>query len=318
MATYMVTGGAGFIGSHIAARLLRDGHSVRVVDNLLTGRQRNLDYLHNLNGQFTFYNLSITDYAALEAVLADVDVVFHQAALSSVARSMENPHEAHEICATGTLNVLRAARQQGVRRVVYAASASAYGDVAGEAIAETCVPAPISPYGVAKLAGEYYCQMYTQAYGLETVALRYFNVFGERQDPRSDYAAVIPKFITQLLADETPTIFGSGQQTRDFTHVENIVQGNLLAAHASAAVGHVMNLATGDSISLLHLLERLSALMGKDITPRFAPMRSGDITHSSASIARARTLLNYAPVVDFDTGLARTVAWYRQQREAQS
>lgn len=317
MATYIVTGGAGFIGSHIAARLLSEGHTVRVVDNLLTGRQSNLDYLQSLNGHFSFHNISITDYDALETVFAEVDTVFHQAALSSVVRSMENPREAHEICATGTLNVLQAAHKQGVRRVVYAASASAYGNVESDQIDESFVPAPISPYGAAKLAGEYYCQMYTQAFGLETVALRYFNVFGERQDPDSEYAAVIPKFISLLLDGKTPTIFGTGEQTRDFTHVDNVVQANLLASQSNDAVGQVMNLATGESVSLLYLLERLSDLMGIEVKPKFEPMRSGDIMHSSASIERAETLLDFAPIVKFDAGLAKTITWYQQQNASE-
>jgi UDP-glucose 4-epimerase len=307
----VVTGGAGFIGSHIAARLLREGHRVRVVDNLLTGREANLDYLRSLDGDLELHRVSITELDALKPIFAGADTVYHQAALPSVPRSIEAPLETHEHCVTGTLNVLLAARDGGVRRVVYAASSSAYGDIEGDYKREDMPPDPISPYGAAKLAGEYYCQVFTHAYGLETVGLRYFNVFGARQDPASQYAAVIPLFITAMLEGKAPIIFGDGQQSRDFTYIDNVVHGNLLAARAPEAAGKTMNLATGGRVTLLDLVEKINRLLGTSIEPTFADERPGDIKHSRASIERARELLDYAPVVDFDTGLARTLDFYR-------
>lgn len=307
--TYVVTGGAGFIGSHLVTRLVADGHTVRVIDNLSTGKRANLAHLE---GRFTFYEGSITDRAALAEAFAGADYVLHQAALPSVPRSIEDPLESHEQAATGTLQVLIAAREAGVKRVVYAASSSAYGDIDGEYKDETMPPNPQSPYAVAKLTGEYYCRVFTHVYGLETVALRYFNVFGPRQDPTSRYAAVIPLFLASMLDGQPPLIYGDGQQSRDFTYIDNVVHGNLLAATAPAAAGQVMNLATGARISLLDLVDHLNRLLGTDLAPQFAPARAGDIKHSRAAIDRARALLGYAPVVDFETGLAHTVNWFRE------
>lgn len=311
--TYVVTGGAGFIGSHIVARLIQDGHHVRVIDNLLTGKESNLHYLRSLNGDLVVYRTSITDLPSLPPILAGADTVFHQAALPSVPLSMKDPLNTHEHCVNGTLNLLIAARDAGVRRVVYAASSSAYGDQPGEAKVETMQPAPISPYGAAKLMGEYYCRVFFTAYGLETVALRYFNVFGARQDPTSQYAAVIPKFITAMLDGQRPTIYGTGEQTRDFTYIDNVVHGNLLAAEAPRAAGEVINMATGGQISLVELSDKLNAILGVDLPPIHEEARIGDILHSRADIEKARDLLEFAPVVDFDEGLRRTVEWYRQQ-----
>lgn len=311
--TTIVTGGAGFIGSHIAERLLRDGQRVRIVDNFSTGRAETIAYLESLGGDLQVHQVSITDADALAPIFAGVDTVYHHAALASVPHSIREPLESHEHCATGTLNVLVAARDAGVRRVVYAASAAAYGNVEGEITTEARPSAPISPYGAAKLAAEHYCQAFTYSYGLETVCLRYFNVFGPRQDPKSQYAAVIPLFISAMLRGEAPTVFGDGLQSRDFTYVDNVVQGNLLAARAPDAVGQVMNLATGQSVTLLYLIERLNVLLGTEMQPNHAPARPGDIRESRASIARAAELMGYAPVVDFETGLARTLAYYRGQ-----
>lgn len=309
---YAVTGGAGFIGSHIAERLLKEGHTVRIIDNLITGRRETLDELQTKYGsKVEFYEISITDGPALKPVFNDVDTVFHQAALPSVPRSIENPLETHEHCATGTLNVLLAARDAKVRRVVYAASSSAYGDIEGDYKVESMPPHPISPYGVAKLMGEYYCQTFTEVYGLETVCLRYFNVFGPRQDPTSQYAAVIPLFITAMLEGKPPTIFGDGLQSRDFTYIDNVVHGNLLASRSPDAVGQVMNLATGGKVSLLDLVDKLNVLLETNIQPIHAEARPGDIKHSRAGIDKAIELLDFAPVVDFDTGLARTLEFYR-------
>jgi UDP-glucose 4-epimerase len=309
---YVVTGGAGFIGSHIAQRLLTEGHHVAVVDNLLTGQRSNLEVLAAFGDRFRFYEASITDRDALLSAFDGAEVVYHQAALPSVPRSVANPLETHEHCATGTLTVLDVARTVGVRRVVYAGSSSAYGDQPGAAKHEGMTPQPISPYGVAKLTGELYCQVFTQTYGLETVTLRYFNVFGPRQDPNSPYAAVIPLFIRAMLRGEPPTVNGDGAQTRDFTYIDNVVHGNLLAASAPQAVGQVMNLATGGQVGLLELVEKLNALLGTRIAPRFAPARAGDIQHSRANIDKARDLLDFSPLVSFDEGLARTLAQMRQ------
>ncbi|RMG70688.1 MAG: SDR family oxidoreductase [Chloroflexi bacterium] len=310
--TYVVTGGAGFIGSHLAARLLQDGHTVRVIDNLLTGKRDNLAYLESLGGDYRFYEVSITDLDALRPIFEGVDYVLHQAALPSVPRSVANPLETHLHCVTGTLHVLLAARDAGVKRVVLAASSSAYGDVEGEFKTEDMPPRPKSPYGVAKLAGEYYAQAFTEVYGLETVSLRYFNVFGPRQDPQSQYAAVIPKFITMMLRGENPTIYGDGRHSRDFTYIDNVVHGNLLAAKTPGIGGTMMNLATGGRVSLLELVQKINTLLGTDIPPVHLPEREGDIVHSRAGIHRARELLNFSPIVDFDTGLARTVEYYKQ------
>ncbi|MCY3797540.1 MAG: SDR family oxidoreductase [Chloroflexi bacterium] len=309
--TYVVTGGAGFIGSHIAERLLRDGERVRVIDNLLTGRREHLEYLRSLNGDLSITIGSITDLDRLRLVFQDADYVLHQAALPSVPRSIADPLETHLHCVTGTLNALVAARDAGVKRVVYAASSSAYGDQAGAEKVETMNPAPISPYGVAKLTGEYYAAAFNQSYGLETVSLRYFNVFGPRQDPTSTYAAVIPKFITAMLCGESPTIFGDGTQTRDFTYIDNVVHGNLLACKGAGAVGETINLATGGRIAIIDLVRQLNAILGADFKPIHRDERPGDIKHSRANIDKARDLLGFSPIVSFEEGLRRTVGWYR-------
>ncbi len=307
---YIVTGGAGFIGSHLAERLLNDGNTVTIVDNLLTGKSESVDRLMAKHGKLlTFANMSITD-PGLPEVVAGADTIFHEAALPSVPRSIDFPLETHHHCVTGTLHVLEAARKSGVRRVVYAASSSAYGEQEGEYKREDMTPQPISPYGVAKLAGEMYCQVFTRVYGLETVCLRYFNVFGPRQDPASQYAAVIPRFITAMLRGERPTIYGDGQQSRDFTYIDNVVHGNLLASRSPDAVGQMMNLATGGQVSLLALVDKINALLGTDLEPEFLPAREGDIKHSQAAVDKARDLLDFSPIVNFDEGLRRTVAFY--------
>lgn len=305
---YIVTGGAGFIGSHLAQKLLIDGHKVGIVDNLSTGKRANID---RLQGDVDFHEVSITNLDALRPIFAGVDTVFHQAALPSVPRSIDDPLATHDSDLTGTLNVLIAARDAGVRRVVYAGSSSAYGDIDGEYKTEDMQPRPLSPYGVAKLGGEYYCQTFYTVYKLETVCLRYFNVFGPQQDPTSQYAAVIPLFITQILDGKAPTIHGDGRQSRDFTYIDNVVHGNLLAAKAPKAAGQVMNLATGGRVDLLDLVEKINRALGTNIQPHHVESRMGDIKHSRASIDKARALLNYEPVVDFDEGLARTIEWFK-------
>ncbi len=312
--TYLVTGGAGFIGSHLAESLLQDGQRVRIIDNLLTGKRENLAYLGALAGDLEFAIGDINDVDLLRRLMRDADFVLHQAALPSVPRSLADPLETHLHCLTGTLNVLVAARDCGVKRVVYAASSSAYGDQPGAAKHESMRPAPISPYGVAKLAGEYYAAAFTHSYGLETVALRYFNVFGPRQDPASEYAAVIPKFITLMLDGKQPRIFGDGEQSRDFTYIDNVVSGNLLACAAPDAAGAVINLATGGRITLNDLVAQLNAALGTDLPPIHTPERPGDIKHSRADVSKAKELLSFAPVVEFAEGLRRTVHWYRKRK----
>ena len=294
-----------------AERLLRAGQRVRVIDNLLTGKQATLDFLASLNGDLSIVIGSVADLETLRPTFQYADYVLHQAALPSVPRSLADPLETHRHCVTGALTVLVAARDAGVKRVVYAASSSAYGDQAGAAKAESMTPAPISPYGVAKLTGEYYAAAFTRGYGLETVSLRYFNVFGPRQDPTSTYAAVIPKFIAQMLRGEAPTIYGDGSQSRDFTYIDNVVAGNLLAFEAAGASGETINLATGGGVVINDLVAKLNAILQTDIAPIHVDERPGDIKHSRADISKARHLLGYQPIVSFDEGLRRTVDWHR-------
>jgi UDP-glucose 4-epimerase len=310
MAQCLVTGGAGFIGSHLVEALVRRGDQVRVLDNLSTGRRENL----GANAaKVEFLEADLCDAAAVGRAVAGCDVVFHQAALASVPRSVEKPLETHAACASGTLNVLDQSRQAGVRRVVYAASSSAYGNQPTPRKSEGDLPSPLSPYAAAKLTGELYCQAFWHSYGLETVALRYFNVFGPRQDPNGPYAAVIPLFIKAILSGERPTIYGDGGQTRDFTYVENVVQANLKAAEAPAeAAGRVFNVGNGQTVSLLDLLKTLNEIMGGRIEPIFALPRAGDVRDSLADITLARQLLGYEPTVDLRTGLRPTVEYYRQ------
>jgi UDP-glucose 4-epimerase len=240
--------------------------------------------------------------------------VFHQAALASVQRSVDTPLDTNASCVTGTVTLLEGARKSGVRRVVYAGSSSVYGDQPTPAKNERLLPMPLSPYAAAKVAAEYYCQAFTSTYGLETVTIRYFNVFGPRQDPKSQYAAVIPKFITEILAGETPTIFGDGKQSRDFTYIENIIHGNLLAADAPAAVGKTINVACGEQFDLLQLMDGINKALGTSIKPKFAPARAGDVRDSLADISVARKVLKYEPVVGFEEGLRRTVEYYKNAK----
>lgn len=308
MRTFLVTGGAGFIGSHIAEALVRRGDAVRVLDNLSTGFRSNLEHLGD---RVEFVEGDLLDYRLLEELVDGVDCVFHQAALASVPRSVERPLDTHAACATGTLNLLDAARRAGVRRLVYAASSSAYGDQPYSSKREIDLPDPISPYGAAKLAGEYYCRAFQATYGFETVAIRYFNVFGPRQDPGSPYSAVIPLFITAILSGRRPVVYGDGYQSRDFTYVANVVHANLLAADAEGVAGRVFNAAGGRSITLLELLGAINDVLGTQVEPEFAPPRPGDIRESMADISMARTVLGYEPQVDFLDGLRRSIDYYR-------
>ncbi len=307
--TYLVTGGAGFIGSHLVDALLAGGHDVHVVDNFLTGKRENLAHVMD---RITLHEISITDEDALAEAMQGVDYVFHMAALASVPRSVKDPLANNDNNVTGTLNVLITARDAGVKRVVYAGSSSAYGGVDGDFAVETMTPHPMSPYAVAKLAAEYYCQSFTQVYGLETVTTRYFNVFGPRQDPTSAYAAVIPKFMTRMLAGQPPVVEGDGLQSRDFTYIANVVHGNLLACHTPGVAGEVFNIAVGGNINLLDMIAVLNDQLGTDIEPEFTDPRVGDVRHSRAGIDKARELLKYEPVVSFEDGLARTLAWYKE------
>lgn len=310
MTVSLVTGGGGFIGSHLVDALLAEGHTVRVVDDFSTGNRK---HLAEVLSRITLHEISITDPAALLEAMDGVDYVFHQAAIASVPRSIEDPQTSHDVNVTGTFNVLNAARQTGVKRVIYAASSSAYGDVEGDYKHEGMSPQPLSPYGVAKLAGEYYMQVFYQVYGLETVSLRYFNVFGPRQDPASEYAAVIPKFATAMLQGKAPTIYGDGKQSRDFTYIENAVRGNLLAAQSPTAPGQVINLACGQRHTLLDLVGVINDYLGSNIKPVFAPARTGDIKYSLADISKAEELLGYKPATTFTDGVYRTVSWFASQ-----
>jgi UDP-glucose 4-epimerase len=309
MGTYLVTGGAGFIGSHIVGALVARGDRVRVLDNLRTGHRANVE---RFGKAVEFSEGDLVNPSDVRRAVEGVEVVFHQAALASVPRSVDAPLDTNASCVTGTVTLLDVARRCGVRRVVYAGSSSSYGDQPTPAKHEQLLPTPISPYAAAKSAGELYCQAFTATYGLETVTLRYFNVFGPRQDPQSQYAAVIPKFISQMLAGERPTIFGDGKQSRDFTYIDNIVHGNLLAADASAAVGCTINVACGKSFNLLELVAGINRALGTSFAPRFEAARVGDVRESLADIALAREVLRFEPTVGFDEGLKRTVEYYRE------
>jgi UDP-glucose 4-epimerase len=308
MGINLVTGGAGFIGSHLAEALVQRGRQVRVLDNLSTGHRANVT---RLGDRVEFVEGDLVNTADVERALDGVEIVFHQAALASVPRSVDTPLDTNAACVTGTVNLLDAARRGGVRRVVYAGSSSAYGDQPTPAKHEGLLPSPLSPYAAAKLGAELYCQAFTATYGLQTVTIRYFNVFGPRQDPQSQYAAVIPKFITQMLAGERPTIFGDGKQSRDFTYIENIIHGNLLAAEAPDAVGKSINVACGESFDLLQLVDGINKALGTNVKPIFEPARAGDVRDSLADISLARKLLKYEPTVGFEEGLKRTVEYYK-------
>jgi len=309
MANVLVTGGAGFIGSHIAAGCVERGDRVRVLDNLCTGFRENLgEYLSDIE----FMEGDVADESAAARAVRGVELVFHQAALASVPLSIERPLDSHRSCATGTLNILNQAVKAGVRRVVYAASSSAYGDRPFTAKRETDLPQALSPYAAAKLAGELYCQAFFHSFGLETVGLRYFNVFGPRQDPASPYSAVIPLFVTAILSGKAPVIFGDGSQSRDFIFVGNVVHGNLLASEAPEAAGQVFNMAEGRQTSLLQLLHLLADLLGENVQPVFQAARAGDVRESMADITLARKILGYEPRTSLEDGLGQTIAYYRQ------
>jgi nucleoside-diphosphate-sugar epimerase len=308
----LVTGGAGFIGSHVTRALLDAGARVRVIDNLATGYTENLD---EIGGEIEFINASIADSTAIRRAVQDAELVFHQAAIPSVPRSVKGPRETHEASVNGTFELLLAARDAKVRRVIYAASSSAYGDQPESPKHETMRPDPLSPYAVAKLVGEYYCQVFTRVYGLETVSLRYFNVFGPRQDPGSPYSGVISRFILALANGEAPVIYGDGEQTRDFTYVANAVQANLLAAEAPRASGKVFNIANGKSLSINELLETLKRLTGRNnVKAEYAAARIGDVKDSLADLEAAKSDLGYTPAIELEEGLRLTLDWWKVSR----
>lgn len=311
MATYLVTGGAGFIGSNIVEHLVSIGESVRILDNFSTGRRQNISAFAD---KVEVFEGSTLDAATVARATNGADYVLHQAALPSVQRSVENPLLSNDMNVTGTVTLLDACRKAGVKRVVYAASSSAYGDQPVPVKTEKLLPMPKSPYAVTKLTGEYYLKAFYDCYGLETVSLRYFNVFGPRQDPNSEYSAVIPLFVTKCLRGESPTIYGDGKQSRDFTFVQNNVLANVLASKAEGAAGNVMNVACGFSYTLLDLLAAINQILGTNIDPIFSPARKGDVKHSLADISLAKQLIGYDVAVDFHEGLRRTVEWYKNNQ----
>jgi UDP-glucose 4-epimerase len=307
MARVLVTGGAGFIGSHLVDALVARGDQVRVLDNLSTGRAANLAH-HR--GRIELVEGDIADRKAVQAAVAGVECIFHQAALASVQRSVEKPLDTHAACVTGTLTLIDEARRAKVRRIIYAASSSAYGDQPTSSKRESDLPLPISPYGAAKLAAEYYLAAFAAMGDIETVSLRYFNVFGPRQDPHGEYSAVIPRFITAMLSGTPPVIYGDGHQSRDFTFVENVVAGNLLAATVPGVSGRVVNVAAGGNISLLQLIAALNKLLNLQVKPRHEAARTGDVRESMADITLARKLLGYEPRIGFEEGLRRSIDYY--------
>jgi nucleoside-diphosphate-sugar epimerase len=307
MAHYLVTGGAGFIGSHLTEELLRRGHRVRVADSLITGKRSNIRHL----GEVEFLEGDLADLNFAHRAAAGCEYVLHQAAIPSVPRSVKDPITSNRANVDGTLNILVAARDAGAKRLVFAGSSSAYGNTPTLPKHERMPTSPLSPYALQKVIGEQYLQMFTRLYGLETVSIRYFNVFGPRQDPSSPYSGVISVFATALLQNRPPTIFGNGEQTRDFTYVANVVDGVLRACDAPEANGQIINVATGGRISLNQLFEAMKRLVGATVEPVYAEPRAGDVTDSQADISLAREILGYEPAVSFENGLERTVDWYR-------
>jgi len=313
-AKVLVTGGAGFIGSNLADELIRQGAKVSILDNLVTGFRENLE---EITGDFEFIEGDLNDDEKLVKALEDVSIVFHQAALPSVPRSVENPFETHQACVNGTFNLLLKSKEKGVRRVIYAASSSAYGDQEVLPKVETMIPQPLSPYAAAKLMGEYYCQVFSRVYGLETICLRYFNVFGPRQNPSSMYSGVISRFIDALMTNQTPVIYGDGEQSRDFTFIANVVNANISAATTTKGIGEVVNAANGERISLNELLEVLKRITANQTAAAdFQTARNGDVKHSQADNTRAVEWLDYKKLVNLEDGLRQTIEWWKNSRFA--
>ena len=312
MASYLVTGGAGFIGSHLSEELVRRGHAVRVADSLITGKRRNLDHVSGVE----FLEGDLADMRFAERAVAGMDYVLHQAAIPSVPRSVKDPITSNRANADATLNVLVAARDAGVKRLVFAGSSSEYGNTPTLPKREDMPASPLSPYALQKVVGTEYCRMFTRLYGFETVVIRYFNVFGPRQDPSSPYSGVISVFATALIEGRRPTIYGDGEQTRDFTYVANVVDGVLRACEAPKAAGEVINVATGGRISLNQLLAEMNRIVGTSLDPIYAEERQGDVKDSQADITKAKTLLGYDTIVPLEEGLRRTLDWCRSERTA--
>jgi len=311
---FLITGGAGFIGSNLADELLRQGARVSILDNLVTGFRENLE---EIKGDFEFIEGDINDDDKLEYAVRGVETIFHQAALPSVPRSVANPKETHQACVNGTFNLLLKAKENNVRRVIYAASSSAYGDKETLPKVETMLPEPLSPYAAAKLMGEYYCQVFAKVYGLETICLRYFNVFGPRQNPSSQYSGVISRFVDALMANKTPVIYGDGETSRDFTYIANVVDANIKAAQTAQGIGEVINAANGERISLNDLLEILKKITGTEaVTAEYQPQRKGDVKHSQADNRRAVEWLGYEKLVGLEEGLRKTIDWWKTSRFA--
>ncbi len=310
----LVTGGAGFIGSNLAQELIKKGAKVSILDNLVTGFRENLE---EIDGNFEFIEGDLNDDDKLDLALEDVDTVFHQAALPSVPRSVENPLETHDACVNGTFNLLVKSKQKNVRRLIYAASSSAYGDQETLPKVETMIPKPLSPYAAAKLMGEYYCQVFARVYNLETICLRYFNVFGPRQNPSSMYSGVISRFIDSLMTKKIPIIYGDGEQSRDFTFIVNVVDANIKAAQTKSGIGEIINVANGERITLNELLEVLKNITGNtDVKADYQAERKGDVKHSQADNTRAIKWLNYQKLFGLEEGLEQTIGWWKTSRFA--
>jgi len=308
MEKFLVTGGAGFIGSNICRKLINQRCFVRVIDNLLTGKKSNLA---DIIDKIDFVQADMGDEEIARAAMKDIDVVLHQGALPSVPRSVDDPAATHRHCVDATFTLLLAARDAGIKRFVYASSSSVYGDTPTLPKVETMLPQPLSPYAVGKLVGEYYCSVFYKVFGLETISLRYFNVFGPYQDPTSQYAAAIPAFVTAILKDEPPTVFGDGKQSRDFTYVDNVVEANLLAARAKHTSGEVLNIACGQAVTVNAVIDMVNELLRKNIKPIYADPRPGDVKHSLADISAAEKLLGFKTTVQFKPGLQKAINWYR-------
>jgi nucleoside-diphosphate-sugar epimerase len=310
----LVTGGAGFIGSNLAEELIRQGAKVVIIDNLVTGFRENLE---EIRGDFDFIEGDLNDDDKLKKAIENVEIIFHEAALPSVPRSVENPAETHRACANATFNLLVKAKETNVKRVIYAASSSAYGNQEILPKVETMLPEPLSPYAAAKLMGEYYCKVFANVYDLETFSLRYFNVFGPRQNPASMYSGVISRFVDSLMKDESPVIYGDGETSRDFTYIDNVLDANIKAAQTSKGIGEVLNVANGDRISLNELLEVLKQIIGKqNISANYQPERKGDVKHSQADNTRAKMWLGYEKLVGLEEGLRKTIDWWKTSRFA--
>lgn len=308
MADILVTGGAGFIGSHLVRRFVGDGHNVRVLDDLSTGRAANLAPVRD---QIDWLQADMRDESACDRACRDIEYVFHEAAIPSVPKSIDQPFASHDANMNGTFNLLMASVKHKVRRFIYAGSSSAYGDTEVSPKHEELKTSPLSPYAVQKLAGEHYCNAFFQSWGLETLTIRYFNVFGPGQDPSSTYAAAIPAFVTAILRGESPLVYGDGEQTRDFTYIDNVVHGNVLAMQAEKTMGESVNVACGGRISINRVIEAINTLLGTEVQPQYVERRPGDVLHSCADVSLARKLLNYETQVSFEEGLKRTISYYK-------